>query len=48
MELVYFDWTTNPDYFDLLRRPIIRTEYQIKRAAKKRLRAKLKRQKFNK
>lgn len=23
MELIYFNWKTNPDYFDLLNRPIV-------------------------
>lgn len=43
MELVWFNWKTNPDYADLLSREEIRTDNQIKKSEFKRVKAKLKR-----
>ena len=36
MEHIWFDWRTNPDYWDMLRRPEVRTANMIKRAEEKR------------
>lgn len=41
METTFFVWTTNPDYLDLLKRPIIKTDSQIKRQEQKRVKARL-------
>lgn len=43
MELVWFNWKTNPDYADLLFREEIRTDNQIKKSELKRVKARLKR-----
>jgi len=43
MENIWFDWTTNIDFMDLLKRPIIKTDAQIKRSQQKRLKARQKR-----
>lgn len=46
MEHTWFDWRTNPDYWDMLRRPEVRTANMIKRAeAKRALARKRKREK---
>lgn len=43
MELVWFNWMTNPDYADLLSREEIRTDNQIKKSELKRVKARVKR-----
>ena len=48
MEKEWFIWQTNSDYSDMLRRPIIRTDNQIKKSEEKRKRNKLKRKKLKK
>lgn len=47
MELQFFDWTTNPDYADMLSRPIITNIVKIRMSEEKRIRAKKKRKKKN-
>ena len=43
MEKERFIWQTNSDYADMLKRPIIRTDNQIKKSELKRLNARFKR-----
>lgn len=43
MELIWFNWSTNPDYFDMLSREVFITDAMIKKSELKRLIAKRKR-----
>ena len=43
MELQFFNWMTNLDYWEMLRKPKIRTMIKVKRSEQKRLIAKRKR-----
>lgn len=48
MEHTWFDWRTNPDYWDMLRRPEVRTANMIKRAEEKRALARKRKKKQRK
>lgn len=45
--LEYYNWINNPDYSEMLQRPIITTDNKIKKSKLKRLRARLKRKRKN-